>query len=423
LPSALSLALGTMANRFASEAYEVGNANMEYDAALDALTIDANHENALGMEGVDMYQNQLARLSGNLEAMSSAGGIDFDGDGTIDVSMDKPGAMMKYSEFKPPGVHVALGISMGPSGDPACDIPDYAPQANGIIPGYSGHIPRARDKYGGSAHGGCSVAIHGQKHIGPQIAHQKRDALGNRFGTDGLPLPPKAVEPVFDNFKVNVQGVMPGYGGFRPGARDESGGAAFGGVKRFGVINDNREMHVNPKPEFVDEVAGVLPGYTGYVPKAKHTHGISHYGNLTGGHHNLIAAGAQHGHGGAVKGDRSIEVQKNVKSGYSGHVPTARDTFGGAHYGVGSHGSPDAYKKAAPKRHNQDMRLVTGSDAGNSDYANDGGGGFFGASAHLTEYHNYATDDEPPPSQVAGRNATNIAAMQGIGKKQGMLSY
>ena len=53
-------------NRFAAEAYEVGNANMEYDAALDALTIDADHENALGMEGVDMRANQMAALSASM---------------------------------------------------------------------------------------------------------------------------------------------------------------------------------------------------------------------------------------------------------------------------------------------------------------------------------------------------------------------
>jgi hypothetical protein len=119
------------------------------------------------------------------------------------------------------------------------------------------------------------------------------------------------------------------------------------------------------------QVSGVLPGYTGYVPQAKHTHGISHYGSLQGGHHNFVAAGPQRGHGGAPL-DRSIEVQKNVKSGYSGHVPTSRDTFGGAHYGVGSHTSPDNYKKAPPTRNGADMRLIKGSNAGNSPYASDG---------------------------------------------------
>lgn len=205
-------ALASMApNKMQSAAYEVGSAAMEQDAALDAMYIDPSHENALGMEGMDMHANQMARLSGNLANMATADGIDFDGDGQVDVSADKPGAMMKFSEFKPPGQLVALGHSMGPSGDPTCDVPDYAPEANGIIPGYAGHIPRARDKYGGAVHVGCALPAHGaHKHMGPQALHQKVDALGNRFGTDGLPLPPEAVEPRFDNYKTKTHGVMPG---------------------------------------------------------------------------------------------------------------------------------------------------------------------------------------------------------------------
>jgi hypothetical protein len=173
-------------------------------------------------------------------------------------------------------------------------------------------------------------------------------------------------------------------GGFRPGARDECGTATFGGIQRYGQAQ-SRGAHENPKPEFVASVAGVVPVYTGYVPSAKNTHGVSHYGSIAGGHHNLPAAGPQNGHGAAIKGDRCIEVNSTVKSGYSGHVPRARDTFGGAHYGVGSAQSPDGYKKAAPKRHQQDMRLVTGSDAGNSAYASDGGGGTFGADTYVAQ--------------------------------------
>ena len=203
--------VGARENRFASEAFEVGNANMEYDAALDAMTIDEGHENALGMEGLDMYQNELAKLSGALDSMNTAGGIDFDGDGVVDVSAEKPGALMKYSEFKAPGLTVATGISMGPSGDPKCELPDYAPEANGIIPGYAGHIPRARDKYGGSAHLGCSMSDHGvHEHMGPQIGHEKKAVLGNKFGTDGLPLTGTEIEPRFDNYQQKVQGIMPG---------------------------------------------------------------------------------------------------------------------------------------------------------------------------------------------------------------------
>lgn len=427
--------VGERANRFAAEAFEAGNANMEYDAALDAMTIDADHENELGMEGVDMYQNQLAKLSGSLDSMNTAGGIDFDGDGQVDVSAEKPGALMKYSEFKAPGLMVATGISMGPSGDPACELPDYAPEANGIVPGYAGHIPRARDKYGGSAHLGSSVADHGVGvHMGPQIGHEKHAALGNKFGTDGLPLSGNEIEPRFDNYKQKVQGVMPGYGGFRPGARDECGAATFGGIKRFGQ-GQNRGAHEAPKPDFVPQVRGVLPGYTGYVPTSKNTHGVSHYGGIAGGHHNMPASGPQKGHGNAVKGDKMILAKPHVKAGYSGHIPAARDTFGGSHYGVGSHLSPDDYdlenKLAGTGTKMSDFRLITGSDAGNSDYARDndtgkaGGGKFFGQAIHDAgaAYHNSALDDEPPPSQVAGRNMAAAMAHSGIAKKEGMLSY
>jgi hypothetical protein len=425
--------VGDRANRFASEKFEAGNANMEYDAALDAMTIDADHENELGMEGVDMYQNQLAKLSGSLDSMNTAGGIDFDGDGQVDVSAEKPGALMKYSEFVAPGLQVATGISMGPSGDPACDLPDYAPEANGIIPGYAGHIPRARDKYGGSAHLGCSMSDHGvHVHMGPQIGHVKQEALGNKYGTDGLPLRGGEIQPRFDNYQQKVQGVMPGYGGFRPGARDECGFATVGGIKRFGV-GQNRGAHEAPKPDFVPQVRGVLPGYTGYVPSAKNTHGVSHYGSLAGGHHNMPAAGPQKGHGNAVKGDKLILAKPHVMAGYSGHVPAARDTFGGSHYGVGSHLSPDDYelenRLAGTGTKMSDFRLIAGSDAGNSDYARDDDGGtggkFFGQAIHNAgdHYHNHAQDDEPPPSQVAGRNMGAAMAFSGIDKKQGMLSY
>ena len=53
------------------------------------------------------------------------------------------------------------------------------------------------------------------------------------------------------------------------------------------------------------------------------------------------------------------------------------------------------------------------------------GGKFFGQDVHNAgdAYHNHALDDEPPPSQVAGRNAATAMAFSGIEKKKGMLSY
>ena len=200
-----------------SEAYEVGNASMEYDAALDAMTIDANHENELGMEGLDMYANKLAALSGKADQLSVdvdgdgvVDGIDMDGDGVVDIGAGKPGQMMKFSEFKPPGLQVKTGESM--TVNPKCELTDYHHEANGVVPGYAGHIPRARDKYGGSAHLGCAVANIGgtNNHMGPMNRHDKKDCLGNGYGNDGFPLRGAAVEPVYENYNAAVKGVMPG---------------------------------------------------------------------------------------------------------------------------------------------------------------------------------------------------------------------
>lgn len=167
-------------------------------------------------------------------------------------------------------------------------------------------------------------------------------------------------------------------------------------------------MHHN-KPKFVTAAGGVVPGYKGYVSKAKETYGISHYGGIN------KAAPAQMGHGKEAKGDKAIGVTKDYKAGYSGHIPVARDTFGGAHYGTGCHLSPDDYEEenrlAGTGTKMSDFRLVTGSNAGNSAYASDGDGRVFGEENHLAEFHNYATDDEPPPSQVAGRNLQSTIGM------------
>ena len=171
----------------------------------------------------------------------------------------------------------------------------------------------------------------------------------------------------------------------------------MGNIQRFGPTKAGPPGYVpESKPAYVGEAKGVLPGYTGYVPAAKMTHGISHYGSIQ------KAAPSQKGHGADVKGDKNIDVGQGFsatttyKAGYSGHIPRARDTFGGAHYGIGSHGSPDDYdlenKLAGTGTKMSDFRLVKGSDAGNSEYASDEGGAVFGANNHLAEFHNYAKD-------------------------------
>lgn len=56
-----------------SEAYEVGNASMESDAALDAIRVD-DHDHELGREAVDIYEHKLGALPGKGDELSA--GVD-----------------------------------------------------------------------------------------------------------------------------------------------------------------------------------------------------------------------------------------------------------------------------------------------------------------------------------------------------------
>ena len=108
-------------------------------------------------------------------------------------------------------------------------------------------------------------------------------------------------------FRERVGGVVPGYQGHRPGARDVHHTMSFGGVPTFnprvvqrppgqGAHLDNnpsttwQEIGRGWKPEdpgdsrsdgFRNTVGGVLVGYTGFVPNARTHYGSSHVGGLS----------------------------------------------------------------------------------------------------------------------------------------------
>jgi len=161
------------------------------------------------------------------------------------------------------------------------------------------------------------------------------------------------------NFREAVGGVMPGYAGHRPGARDVNHKMAFGGVPTFnppsqrtppgqGARLDNRpttafhEYGVGWKmPEergnedFRATVGGVKVGYTGFVPGARTHHGSSHVGGLAAvGYRGHLA---QRGHEAAVErmhADKELDLsQRTLRTaspvvGYQGHLPKAMDAFG-----------------------------------------------------------------------------------------------
>lgn len=191
--------------------------------------------------------------------------------------------------------------------------PLYATAANGIVPGYQGHVPGGRDAYGTSHMGGLSYDKWVTEHAGPAARREK----------------PQEVESVSSpniKYRQSVNGVMPGYGGTRIGSSEEYGRSAFGGVPQYIDPNGaklgqgNRELPKAYDSDFRKEVGGVVPGYTGFVPDKHSKYGESHWGQVSGTSQGKAAA--------RDKGDKKVEVTARVKPGYSGHVPGARDSFG-----------------------------------------------------------------------------------------------
>jgi len=241
--------------------------------------------------------------------------------------------------------------------------PDYKEHCNGVIPGYSGHMPRARDKYAGSAHGNITPQFGLPKNVGPQTGHVRPE--------DVLP-------PHFVGYIEKQKGVMPGYCGFRPEAGHVKNVSAFGGIPHQGMPDTNgvglsfsvasdaetsalsqgdrkvtdqglqasfewrrpNDVTESP-PSFRENVGGVLPGYTGHVPMSTEKHGVSHYGGLDPSQNRVPLA--QTGHEGykisapgqpfGQAGEKDVDLK--MVPGYQGFIPKARDAFGTSVYTKG----------------------------------------------------------------------------------------
>lgn len=260
----------------------------------------------------------------------------------------------KFSDFKPiVSAKTPLSMMQNSAGHgyTGREIP-YRESSRGVVPGYQGHVPRARDTYGTSAVGGLAPEPHvgAHKKLGPMTGHDNGSArlIGpNNPGTTWNPMESTGrvlgwedAETVFPEYKDKKQGVMPGYAGFRPGSRDHHNHSAFGGIAQSGPEGQGPNLKPawdqgrgHPGVNYKATINGILPGYKGHVPEAIMKAGESHFGSLVqpwggnAGHYNV--AGAQSGHetnGNAF--DKAYEVDKMAKSGYSGHVPGARDTYG-----------------------------------------------------------------------------------------------
>jgi len=258
-------------------------------------------------------------------------------------------AMNKFSEFKPiVSLKTPLSMMQQHPGDVTEEDDHHRNHSRGVIPGYQGHVPRARDTFGVTAVGGLAPESNTGKHkkLGAMSGHAEPVPWEKNYDWE---------TQVYNKFSEKKTGVMPGYAGFRPGARDVDGFAAFGGIAHDGAKGrgDNAVQkaewdtgRMKPDVDYRKEVNGIVPGYKGHVPNAIDKHGTSHFGAITtsgdkrgltknqlykddgvdsgdGGTH----YGAQRGHTNSLL-DKCNDVVMEKKSGYSGHMPHARDAFG-----------------------------------------------------------------------------------------------
>jgi len=223
----------------------------------------------------------------------------------------------KFSDFKPI-VSAKTPVSM--MQNHATNEDPYFKQSRGVVPGYQGHVSRARDAFGTSAVGGLApdqnVGTH--KKLGCMTGHEKEEIVLGR----------EPAESVFPEYKDKKRGVMPGYAGFRPGSRDHHAQAAFGGIAHDGQTGQGEDLkpgwdqkRMDPGTDYRAVVNGIVPGYTGHVPLAISKTGTSHWGQPQ--------KGAQSGHvATGIEYDKAFEVNQMTKSGYSGHIPGSRDSYG-----------------------------------------------------------------------------------------------
>lgn len=264
--------------------------------------------------------------------------------------------MSKYSEFKPiVSAKTPLSMMQQHPGDVTEKDDHHRNHSRGVIPGYQGHVPRARDTFGVTAVGGLAPDAHigSHKKMGPMSGHEGKVPWEEGYSYEA---------ETFGQFSEKKRGVMPGYAGFRPGARDVDGPSAFGGIPHDGTSghgdNDNLKQSWDrgrggTAYDYRKMVNGILPGYTGHVPLAVEKHGVTHYGAISqagdrrtttkeqlyvsdghdsgdGGTH----FGAQRGHTNSLL-DKCNDVNMHKKSGYSGHMPNSRDAFGTTVYDGG----------------------------------------------------------------------------------------
>ena len=121
-----------------------------------------------------------------------------------------------YGDFKPvfqgPRTETSMSVEHTSSGE----VNKYRNEVKGIVPGYQGHVPRARDQFGESAVGGLKpTAWSGTRNMGAAVGHA-RNAIGQNELLKDEALHQKEEER-FTKYDARNGGVMPNYAGHRPG--------------------------------------------------------------------------------------------------------------------------------------------------------------------------------------------------------------
>ena len=112
--------------------------------------------------------------------------------------------------------------------------------------GYAGHVPRARDKIAGSAHG-----------LVPHSGDSPQLGLPN---TKVDRTPPGRTE----DYKDKVGGIVPGYGGFVPGSNFKCGAAVSKGDVSERTPTPGAFVRDKPTPP----PYAMKPGFGGHMPGA-----------------------------------------------------------------------------------------------------------------------------------------------------------
>jgi len=207
-------------------------------------------------------------------------------------------------------------------------------EANGIVPGYGGHRPRAQHCYGRSSFGDPNGVSHAGKlrqQSQGKLERGGEDAFASGFangvgidasmhGHPNTKVDSGTWAERLPDYKNQVGGIVPGYGGHVPRALHKYGASAVGSTPQFDGSpekeevaelrklfarepevrgledgdyfrsdpNDDGEEWWPKSPplaaieghmvDFREQINGVLPKYAGHVPRAKDKYGASAHG-------------------------------------------------------------------------------------------------------------------------------------------------